>query len=42
LFNTEANLIQAASVMALIPPVIIFFLGQRVFKQGIVIMGVDK
>jgi multiple sugar transport system permease protein len=42
LFNTEANLIQAASVMALIPPVIIFFLAQRVFMQGIVITGVDK
>lgn len=42
LFNTEGNLIQATSMLALIPPIIIFFLAQRAFMQGIVITGVDK
>ena len=41
-FNTEPQLIQAASFMTLILPLIIFFLAQRAFIQGVVITGVEK
>jgi multiple sugar transport system permease protein len=41
-YNTEPQLILAASVMTMILPLAIFFLAQRVFIQGIVITGVDK
>ena len=36
------HLIQAASLMALIAPLILFVVAQRFFVQGIVITGVDK
>ena len=39
--NTPAA-IQAAALLALIVPVIIFFLAQRVFMRGVVISGVEK
>ncbi len=42
IFNTQPSLATAASMIALALPVIIFFLAQRVFMQGIVITGVDK
>ena len=32
----------AASVMALLPCVVIFFVSQRLFVQGVVITGVEK
>jgi len=41
-FNTQPGLLQAGAVMAVILPVIVFFLAQRVFMQGIVITGVEK
>lgn len=41
LFDTPPNLIQAAAVLTLIIPLIIFFFAQRVFVQGIVVTG-DK
>ncbi len=41
-YNTEPQLILAASVMTMILPLTIFFIAQRVFIQGIVITGVDK
>lgn len=41
-YNTEPQLILAASVMTMILPLAIFFIAQRVFIQGIVITGVDK
>lgn len=41
-YSSETQLILAASVISLIPPLAIFFLAQRVFIQGIVITGVDK
>jgi multiple sugar transport system permease protein len=41
-YNTEPQLILAASVMTMILPLSIFFIAQRVFIQGIVITGVDK
>ncbi|MBX3063683.1 MAG: carbohydrate ABC transporter permease [Anaerolineae bacterium] len=42
LYNTEPQLILAASIISMILPLTIFFLAQRVFIQGIVITGVDK
>ena len=41
-YSTEPTLIQAAAVMALVIPVVVFFLAQRAFMRGIVITGVDK
>jgi multiple sugar transport system permease protein len=42
LYNTEPQLIQAASLMAMLLPLILFVVAQRFFIQGIVITGVDK
>ncbi|MEP7133775.1 MAG: carbohydrate ABC transporter permease [Chloroflexota bacterium] len=42
LYNTEPQLIQAASLMAMLLPLILFVIAQRFFVQGIVITGVDK
>jgi multiple sugar transport system permease protein len=36
------NLIQTGALIAIIIPVVIFFLAQRVFMQGIVFTGVEK
>ena len=41
-YSSEPQLIQAASVMTLIIPLLIFFLAQRYFIQGVVITGVEK
>lgn len=41
-YNSEPQLVLAASVMTMILPLTIFFIAQRVFIQGIVITGVDK
>ena len=41
-FSTQPGLLMAAAIMAIALPVVIFFLAQRVFMQGIVITGVDK
>jgi multiple sugar transport system permease protein len=42
IYNTDPQLILAASVIAMILPLSIFFLAQRAFIQGIVVTGVDK
>ena len=42
LYSSEPQLIQAASIMTMIIPLIIFFFAQRFFMQGVVITGVDK
>ncbi len=42
LYNSEPQLVLAASVISMVLPLTIFFLAQRVFIQGIVITGVDK
>ncbi len=39
---TNPPLIQAAALLTLIVPVILFFAAQRVFMQGVVITGVEK
>ncbi len=41
-YGPNPELIQATSLMALVLPLIIFFLAQRFFMRGIVITGVDK
>jgi multiple sugar transport system permease protein len=42
LYSSEPQLILAASIITLLPPLILFFLAQRIFMQGVVITGVDK
>ncbi len=41
-YDTEPQLIMAASFITLVIPLVIFFFAQRIFIQGIVITGVDK
>lgn len=41
-FEQDQHLIQAASFMTLIIPLVIFFFAQRFFVQGVVMTGVDK
>lgn len=41
-YDTDPNLIMAASFISLAIPLAIFFFSQRVFLSGIVITGVDK
>ena len=41
-YETDPNLIMAASFISLVIPLAIFFFSQRVFLSGIVITGVDK
>jgi multiple sugar transport system permease protein len=41
-YSAKPYLVQATSLMMLSVPVVIFFLAQRVFMQGIVVTGVDK
>ncbi|MCK5793372.1 MAG: carbohydrate ABC transporter permease [Anaerolineales bacterium] len=40
LYSVNTHLIMAASVIMVIPPVILFFLAQRVFMQGVVVSGI--
>ncbi len=42
IFGTQPGFAMAASIMTIALPIVIFFLAQRVFMQGIVITGVDK
>ena len=42
LYSQQTNLIQAASIISAIIPVIIFIFAQRAFMQGVVITGVEK
>lgn len=42
LYGQQPQLIQSAAVLGLVVPVLIFFLAQRVFMQGMVFTGVDK
>jgi ABC-type glycerol-3-phosphate transport system permease component len=38
-FTTQFPLLMAASLMALIPPVLVFFFAQKLFVQGVVMSG---
>lgn len=40
LYSVNTHLIMAASVVMIIPPIILFFIAQRVFMQGVVVSGV--
>lgn len=42
LYSFEPQLVQAASLLGLIIPVVLFFLAQRYFMQGIKFTGVEK
>lgn len=42
LYSTEPQLIQAASIMTMVLPLLIFFFAQRFFMQGVVLTGVEK
>jgi len=42
LYSTQPTLIQAASLMTMAVPVVIFFLAQRFYMRGIVATGVEK
>ena len=42
LYGRVPNLIQTGALITLVLPVVIFFLAQRVFMQGIVFTGVEK
>jgi multiple sugar transport system permease protein len=42
LYSQQPTLIQAAAIMALALPVVLFFLAQRAFMRGIVFGGVEK
>jgi len=42
LYSTAPQLIQAGALMAMVLPLILFFVAQRFFIQGIVITGVEK
>ncbi len=42
LYSSSPELVQAATLMTLIIPMIVFFLAQRAFMRGIVITGVEK
>jgi ABC-type glycerol-3-phosphate transport system permease component len=41
-YHTEWNLLMAASLMVAIPCIVLYFLAQRYFVQGIVFSGVEK
>jgi multiple sugar transport system permease protein len=42
LYLTQPTLIQAAALMTMAVPVVVFFLAQRAFMRGVVITGVEK
>ncbi|HTD63424.1 MAG TPA: carbohydrate ABC transporter permease [Verrucomicrobiae bacterium] len=42
LYSQKPTLIQAAAVMSIVVPVLMFFFAQRAFMRGIVITGVEK
>jgi multiple sugar transport system permease protein len=42
LYEGQDNLIQAASLMSAVVPLVVFFFAQRAFIQGVVITGVEK
>jgi multiple sugar transport system permease protein len=42
LYSQQTNMIQAASLISAVIPVVVFFFAQRIFMQGVVITGVEK
>jgi multiple sugar transport system permease protein len=41
-YGSSPELVQATSMMAMVLPLVIFFLAQKVFMRGVVITGVEK
>jgi multiple sugar transport system permease protein len=41
-YAQQPQLIQAAALMALAAPALLFFLAQRAFMRGVVVTGVEK
>ena len=41
-YSEQVQLVQAATLMTIIIPMVIFFMAQRFFMRGIVITGVEK
>jgi multiple sugar transport system permease protein len=41
-YGPRPELVQATSLMAMVLPLVLFFLGQRFFMRGVVLTGVDK
>jgi multiple sugar transport system permease protein len=42
LYATQPTLIQAAALMTMAVPVVVFFFAQRAFMRGVVVTGADK
>jgi multiple sugar transport system permease protein len=42
IYGSSPELVQAATLMTIVIPMVIFFLAQRAFMRGIVITGVEK
>ncbi len=42
IYGSNPPLIQASALMASLLPILLFFLSQRVFMQGVVVTGVEK
>ena len=42
LYASQPTLIQASALLAMVVPVVIFFLAQRAFMRGVVVTGVEK
>ncbi|HVO39903.1 MAG TPA: hypothetical protein VMV03_12815 [Spirochaetia bacterium] len=40
-FSTQWNSRMAAKVIVIVPPVIVFFLGQRYFVEGVTLNGIE-
>jgi len=40
LYTNQGNLLMAASALALVPPILIFFFAQKLFIQGVVVSGI--
>ncbi|MGJ3240855.1 MAG: carbohydrate ABC transporter permease [Anaerolineae bacterium] len=41
-YGARPELVQATSLMAMVLPLVIFFLAQRIFMRGVILTGVDK
>ena len=40
-YSTKWNLLMAASTVIMVPPIVLYFLGQRYFEQGITMGGIE-
>ena len=40
IYSVNTHLIMAASMVMILPPILLFFFSQRIFTQGVVITGI--